>query len=227
MVDWLCCGFCKPRRANPNVVTAIVASGHQPKTKESSQTRKDVATPLNLKLEKLSLSLAPQLRDTLSLSPSLQQRNRLCLSPILQPRITFPSPKPTNRSASMIRISYPFESSASLELIEGNLSPTDEVSTLYSSTTGDCSQRKDRYVTYRVSPNSTSKLPPFSPAPGGHLLSPSLSGNTENSTMYSITTGIHSQKKERYYRYPRVSPNNSTSPYSSMTWGSARSLRVR
>jgi len=187
MVDWLCCGNCRISRS------MVVNGYHHAKSQKSSPNLKAVITP-----------------DDLKQNTHNQTERRLSLFD--QPRLSFPGfPRSSSRSVSMIRIAYPPETS-SLELIEQNPGRSDfEISTLYSSGTGDNTQRNDQYVTYpRVSPKSISNISAFPPKLGVSTGTETLSNNMDVSAIYSSSTGDNSQRKERYVSYPRMSPNSTS-----------------
>jgi len=188
MVDWLCFKYCKISRTSPDVVTSIVANGYHNKTpQESSPNQKVVIAPLDER--RLSLG---QIRFSFHSSPRVSGRSVSMIRiayrsdassielieqnhgrsdvevPTLYSSSTGDSQK-NNRFVSYPRVTPKSTSNFSaVPTIQGvsqgrrSLSNNLEVSALYSSSTGDYSQRKELFVSYpRVSPNSTSNFSSF------------------------------------------------------------------
>lgn len=106
----------------------------------------------------------------------------------------------------MVRISSPSDSS-SIEFISDYHGRSDlSVSAIYSSSTGDCSQRNGVYVSYpQVSPKSISNLSAFTPTGRVSQCTQSLSY-----PLYSSSNGDNSQKKEWFVSYPQLSPKSTS-----------------
>lgn len=194
MVGWLCFMDCKTGGSKPNAVTAIASSGYHQQKSHENPTRMVEIPPLDLK------------------ENTLNQTERR-LSSLCQQRVSYYGFLPASRSVSLIRLANQSDSS-SVELIEENHGRSDlEGSTLYSSSTGDHSQRKDRYVCYpRVTPTptSTSNFSAFSPMGCVPESALNLSGNLDLSALYSSSTGDYSQGTALFVSYPRVSPKNTS-----------------
>jgi len=153
---WLCFG-CKPSRANPDDVTSIVVNVYHNRTSQASSPNQNVV-------------IAP-----------LDER-RLSVGQIGFSFLS--SHMVSNSSISMVRVAYPSDTS-SIELIEQNHGCSDvENPTLYSSSTGDYSQKNNRFVSYpQVTSKSTSNFSVFSPKRGISQGTRSLSNNIEVSTL--------------------------------------------